>query len=53
MKKLLVLVLVLLLLTITVVPVSAAPSGPPGGWAPGWSHMCPGQGGSDNPGPGP
>lgn len=52
MKKLLIVVMVLLiLLTFLIATVPTSADGPPAG-SPGWSHVCPGQGGSDNPGPG-
>ena len=55
MKKMLVAVMVLVMLLVTVLPASAGddlPPYPPYG-PPGWSHVNPGDGGSDNPGTGP
>lgn len=54
MKKLLILIMVVLLLVVfltAALPVSADRGNP--GEPPGWSHVNPGNGGTDPPGPGP
>jgi len=54
MKKLILVLIVLSMLVVlaaAAVPVSAGANDPPEG-PPGWSHNCPGQGGSPDPGPG-
>ena len=50
MKKRVVFLVLAVVLLISAAPVSAG-SGPVDG-PPGWSHVNPGQGGSENPGPG-